>query len=139
MTFDDRERCETCRAFDAKDQECRRHAPTAVMVPGVSALSQQPTMNVLGLWSIDAARALVPGLPGEGKRLMRIRFVALARDVIPHMWPPVPSDCGVYIAVTHPCPRCLKMVVGIARSKKKARRKVYALTSRPHYCRPEAA
>lgn len=50
MTFDDRERCETCHAFDAKDQECRRHAPTAVMVPGVSALSQQPTMNVLGLW-----------------------------------------------------------------------------------------
>lgn len=48
-TFDDRERCATCRAFSVKEQECRRHAPTPMMVPTQSALGK-PGMATLGVW-----------------------------------------------------------------------------------------
>ena len=49
MIPDDRECCANCRAFSKKAQECRRHAPTAVMVPTQSTLGKAG-MSVLGLY-----------------------------------------------------------------------------------------
>jgi hypothetical protein len=43
--------CDFCRFFAREEQQCRKNAPTVIIVPGVrSAISQQQGMQSVGVY-----------------------------------------------------------------------------------------